>query len=107
MIGTFGTSRNPVGTAPCVARIPVGAIAIASVGAPVVVVGNIGDDGRGRGVKVGAGAVVAGATGTRVTGAGPIAIGFVVGFVARVVDETGSAERVIDGRGDGAVQLGG
>jgi len=106
---------NPVGAAPCVARMPPGAIAIASVGDPVVVVGNIGDDGRSNGVVVVVGVVIvvavgaagAGAMGTRATGAGATAIGFVAGFVARVVADAGNAVRVINGRGDEPVQLGG
>jgi hypothetical protein len=106
---------NPVGAAPCVARMPPGATATASVGDPVVVVGNIGDDGSSKGVAgvvvvvvvVVVGAAGAGAIGSRATGDGAVEIGFADGLVARVVDDAGNAVRVIDGRGAVPVQLGG
>jgi hypothetical protein len=98
--------------------MPPGATATASVGDPVVVVGNIGDDGSSKGVAgvvvvvvvvvVGVvGAAGAGAIGSRATGDGAVEIGFADGLVARVVDDAGNAVRVIDGRGAVPVQLGG
>jgi hypothetical protein len=92
--------------------MPPGATATASVGDPVVVVGNIGDDGSSNGVAVVVvvvvvGAAGAGAIGSRATGDGAVEIGFADGLVARVVDDAGNAVRVIDGRGAVPVQLGG